>query len=71
MKLFLVIAAVLAIAVGAFVVWFGMPKGPSLDEVVHLEQPRITTMPLQKVIQAVAKGNPNAIGKDAFGWIVC
>ena len=67
----LVIAVVLvALVLVGVVVWFGMPKGPRLGEVDHLRTPQILTMSPQKVLLVRAVGNPNVVGKKAFGALM-
>jgi len=60
----LVLAAVLCA-----VVLFTTPRGPTLDEVKHLLEPRITTLPDQRVLVVEAKGDPTAMGSEAFGLL--
>jgi effector-binding domain-containing protein len=69
-KILLIVLALLVILVVAAVVWMGMPKGPSLDEVAHLKTPQIFTMEAQPVLQVRAKGDPNQVGKAAFGLLM-
>jgi effector-binding domain-containing protein len=67
----LLIAAVLVLAfVAGGVVWIGMPRGPSLEEVSHLAAPSIERMDAQKVLLVRARGNPNEVGKEAFGLLM-
>ena len=70
MKLLLIVLVVVALLVVGVVVWVGMPKGPSLDEVAHLRTPRILQMEAQKVLLVKAKGDPNEVGKGAFGLLM-
>jgi hypothetical protein len=67
----LLAAVLLLVVLGvAFVVWFGFPMGPDLEEVAHLKEPRLTTMAPQKVIVVTARGDPNTAGKGAFGLLM-
>jgi hypothetical protein len=67
----LVIAVVLvAVILVGILIWTGLPKGPSLDEIAHLKTPQILTMGPQKVLLVRAKGNPNVVGKRAFGALM-
>jgi len=67
----LLIVVVLIVAFGAgAVIWMGMPKGPSLEEVAHLRAPVLVEMGPQKVLLVEAKGNPNDVGKAAFGLLM-
>ena len=70
MKILLIVVVLLVIIGGAAVVWIGMPKGPSLGEVAHLREPRLLRMDPQKVLLVRAHGNPNAVGKNAFGLLM-
>ena len=70
MKILLIVFVFLVIIVGAAVVWIGMPKGPSLEEVAHFKEPQILRKDPQKVLLVRAQGNPNAVGKDAFGLLM-
>ena len=70
MKIALVVAIVLVLLVVAGIVWIGMPKGPALSEVAHLQTPQILEMDPQKVLLVRAQGNPNVVGKTAFGLLM-
>jgi hypothetical protein len=61
-----VVAAVLLAAL----LWMGLPKGPSLRQVKHLAEPHITEMEPQKVLLVEAEGDPNVVGKKAFGLLM-
>ncbi len=60
------VIAVVLLGVGAM---FMMPRGPRLEDVKYLLQPRITTLPSQRVLVVEAKGDPNAMGSEAFGLL--
>ena len=70
MKILLIVLVLLVMIVGAAVVWIGRPKGPSLGEVDHLKNPQILRMDPQKVLLVSAQGDPNAVGKNAFGLLM-
>jgi len=70
MKIALIVVAILVILLAGLVVWMGMPRGPSLEEVAHLREPLIVEMGPQRVLQVRAKGNPNEVGKQAFGLLM-
>lgn len=70
MKVSIIALVVLAILLVCVVVWLGMPKGPSLRDVAHLRTPQILGMDPQKILLVKAKGNPNAVGKQAFGLLM-
>jgi effector-binding domain-containing protein len=46
-----------------------MPRGPSLDEVKYLLEPRIVTLPDQRVLVVETKGDPTTVGSEAFGLL--
>lgn len=70
MQTLVVVVVLVAVLLVGVLVWFGMPRGPSLDEVGHLKAPQILTMAPQKVLLVRAKGNPNVVGKRAFGLLM-
>lgn len=43
--------------------------GPELSKYEFLKEPRITKLPDQKVVVVTAQGDPNIVGKDAFGLL--
>lgn len=59
-----------AVALVAAVIWMGRPRGPSLREVEHLRSPSIVEMGPQKVLQVEATGDPNVVGRKAFGLLM-
>jgi hypothetical protein len=70
MKIFLIVIGVLAVLLACGIIWMGMPRGPSLEEVAHLRSPRIVEMGPQKVLLVRAKGSPNEVGPEAFGLLM-
>jgi len=70
MKVLLIALVLLVVLVIGVVSWMGMPKGPSLSDVAHLQNPQILEMEPQKVLLVRAQGNPNAVGKSAFGLLM-
>lgn len=70
MKIVLRLVAVVILAVAAFVVWIGLPKGPTYEEVAHLAEPRIASLDPQKVLVVTAMGDPNEVGQQAFGLLM-
>jgi hypothetical protein len=66
----LIVLVVLAVVMLGLVVWMGMPRGPSLEKVVHLKTPQILEMGPQKVLLVRAKGDPNQVGRKAFGFLM-
>jgi len=68
---FLVVATVvITVLLGLVVYRIGSPKGPRLEDVANLKTPRIVTMPPQKVLLVTARGDPNVVGKKAFGLLL-
>jgi len=60
------------IIVGAVGVWLfasGTAASQDLSSYESLKAPRLTTMARQKMIVVEAKGDPNVVGKDAFGLL--
>ncbi len=70
MKIVLIILVVLAVLMVGLVIWMGLPRGPSLEQVAHLRTPQILEMPPQQVLLVRARGNPNQVGKQAFGLLM-
>ena len=70
MKIVIAIVIIVLLLVGGAIYWIGSPKGPSLEQVAHLQTPRLNTLPAQKVLLVTAKGNPNKVGKQAFGLLM-
>jgi hypothetical protein len=69
-KVIIAVVIIIVILFACLVYWFGSPKGPKLEQVAHLQTPRIATMQPMKVIQVIANGDPNEIGGDAFGLLM-
>jgi len=60
------------ILVGAFGLWLFASSSAAAQELStyeSLKTPRLKTMARQKMIVVEAKGDPNAVGKDAFGLL--
>jgi hypothetical protein len=38
--------------------------------VAHLREPRLVTLPPQRVLLVTARGDPNTVGKKAFGQLM-
>jgi hypothetical protein len=70
MKLLLSLVALVVVVLIGVIVWVGSPKGPRLRDVAHLREPRLTTLPSQKVLLVTARGDPNTVGKKAFGQLL-
>lgn len=60
---------ILVVAVIVVALVFFMMRGPDLSQYEPLKAPRITTMKDQKMIVVEAKGDPNVVGKKAFGLL--
>ena len=69
LKKYLIIAAGLIILVGIlFTAYhFLLPHGPDLRKYEFLREPRFTYLPDQKMIEVRAIGDPNIVGREAFG----
>jgi hypothetical protein len=65
------IAAGIIVLVGilflAYMIFF--PPGPDISTYESLKQPRITTMPDQKMLVVTAQGDPNAVANKAFSLL--
>jgi chromate transport protein ChrA len=70
MKILLSLVALVVIALIVVIVWMGSPRGPRLRDVAHLREPRLGTLPPQKVLLVTARGDPNTVGKEAFGQLM-
>ena len=66
-KIIIGVLAVLVLAVLSL--FLLMPKGPDLASYDFLKEPRITTLPNQKVVVVEATGDPNIVGGKAFGLL--
>ena len=62
------VAVVVLVLIGAAAL-FVMPSGPRLEDVKHLLEPRIVTLPSQRVLVVEAEGDPTAMGSEAFGLL--
>ena len=71
MKKLIIIAIVVLLLI--FLVLVGlqilMPRGPDLAQYQYLKDPQITTVPDQKMLSVKVKGDPNVVGKRAFGLL--
>jgi hypothetical protein len=65
-----VLAVIVVLVLAALVVWVGSPRGPRLDEVAHLREPRLVTLPPQKVLLVTATGDPKIVAGKAFGALL-
>ncbi len=62
--------ALVAVVLVVAVLWMGRPRGPTLRQVEHLRSPSIVEMGSQKVLQIEATGDPNVVGRKAFGLLM-
>ncbi|MBN1506992.1 MAG: GyrI-like domain-containing protein [Sedimentisphaerales bacterium] len=74
MKIKTVVIAGIAMAVAALALVGGlavltMSHGPKLEDVAYLLEPRITTLPGQKMLVVEARGDPTVMGGEAFGLL--
>ena len=65
----IVIAVIAVICIAVLSLFLLMPKGPDLKTYEFLKQPRITTLPDQKMLVVTAQGDPNVVGGKAFGLL--
>jgi len=65
MKKAMIISAVLGVFV-LLALWFFVSSGPDLSSYEALREPRITTLPDLKMLEATVTGDPAAAGKRAF-----
>lgn len=70
MEIVLVFLGIVVLLLGVGVLWMGLPKGPSLASVAHLQVPLILEMEPQKVLLVEARGDPNVVGRKAFGLLM-
>lgn len=70
MSIFIYAIALVAVVMIAATVWVGRPRGPALEDVEHLRTPAILEMDPQKVLLVQAVGDPNVVGKRAFGLLM-
>jgi hypothetical protein len=70
MKILLSLVALVVIVAIGVIVWIGSPRGPRLSDVAHLREPRLMTLPPLKVLLVTARGDPNTVGKKAFGRLM-
>jgi len=70
-KIVLGVAAALVVIIVAFIAlsMYYMMRGPDLAKYEHLKDPKISTVPDQKMIVVEAKGDPNVIGEKAFALL--
>jgi hypothetical protein len=64
-----VVAVGLVLVLISAVILLIMPRGPKLEEVKYLLEPRITTLPDQKMLVVQGKGDPSAVAGEAFGLL--
>lgn len=62
------IVGLAVVLVGASVL-FMMPRGPRLEDMKHLLEPRITTLADQRVLVVEAKGDPAEVAGEAFSLL--
>jgi hypothetical protein len=66
-----VVAGVVLVLLAAVCIFalFGGPHGPKLEDVKYLLEPRITTLPGQRVLVVEARGDPTTVGSEAFALL--
>jgi hypothetical protein len=70
MTILLSLVALVVIALIGVIVWIGSPRGPRLRDVAQLREPRLMTLPPQRVLLVTARGDPNTVGRKAFGQLM-
>ncbi len=70
MKIALALVALVVVVLIGVIVWIGSPRGPRLADVAHLREPHLGTLAPQKVLLVTARGDPNRVGKKAFGRLM-
>ena len=65
MKKAMIVSAVLGVVV-LLALWFVWSSGPDLSSYEPLREPRITTLPDLKMLEATVTGDPAVAGKRAF-----
>jgi hypothetical protein len=70
MKIVLPLVALVVVVLIGVIVWIGSPRGPRLADVAHLSEPHLARLPPLKVLLVTAKGDPNTVGKKAFGRLM-
>lgn len=70
-KIILGVVAALVILLAGFIAFsvYYMMQGPDLTKYEHLNEPKISTVPDQKMIVVEAKGDPTVIGQKAFAML--
>ncbi len=61
--------AVVVLVIAGAAAFFVMPRGPQLEDVKYLLEPRIVALPAQRVLLVEAKGDPTVMGGEAFGLL--
>ena len=69
-KLAIIVAVigVLVVSIGV-IFFFYMTQGPDLSQFEHLKDPQVSTKENQKMLVVETKGDPNIVGKKAFGML--
>jgi effector-binding domain-containing protein len=65
--LYIIITLLVLIVIGTVLF---MRKGPDLSQYEGLREPAFVTLPDQKMLVVEAKGDPNVVGKKAFGMLI-
>lgn len=66
--LLIVVIAAVVLVIAAIVSWFGT-SGPDPAQFEYLKEPQIRAMADQKVLVVEARGDPEAVGSEAFGLL--
>jgi hypothetical protein len=66
MKKKIIIGVVAVLVIAGVLLFLLVPKRPNLKAYEYLKEPRIATMPDQKMLVVTAQGDPNLVGSKAF-----
>jgi len=65
----IIIALIALLVIAAISLFVFLPNSPDLKAYEFLKQPRLTTLPDQKMLVVTAAGDPNTVGNKAFGLL--
>lgn len=67
-KKYFIAAGIIVLAGILFIAYlFLFPKSPDVSKYEFLREPRITTLPAQRMLEVRVTGDPNVVAKDGFG----
>jgi effector-binding domain-containing protein len=65
----IIIGVIVVLVVVLISLFLFMPKGPDLKAYEFLKEPRITTLPDERMLVVTAQGDPNQAGNKAFSLL--